>query len=188
MNGHLLGCVLASALAATAAAAQTPRSQDPPPQNPTQQRPVPPANPPADRADRARQDQARTVTVEGCVVREADVPGRTPTVTERAGIAEDYILTNAKVIRGVAPSITTKPTTTGAVGTGGERTPTMFEIVGIGGSELKKHVNRRVRIDGVFEQMDKATTSADTSARTGYLVELRGTTIRAVAGECGPIK
>jgi hypothetical protein len=36
------------------------------------------------------------------VIREADVPGRKPNVAERAGIAEDYILTSTKMIKGTA--------------------------------------------------------------------------------------
>lgn len=37
-------------------------------------------------------------------MREADVPGRKPSPVERAGIGEDYLLTDAKVIKGTAPS------------------------------------------------------------------------------------
>ena len=33
-------------------------------------------------------------------MREADVPGRKPNVAERAGIAEDYILTSTRPIQG----------------------------------------------------------------------------------------
>lgn len=36
-------------------------------------------------------------------MREADVPGRKPNVAERAGIAEDYILTRTKIIKGPRP-------------------------------------------------------------------------------------
>ncbi len=38
-----------------------------------------------------------TTTVTGCVYREADVPGRTPNVAERAGILEDYILADVRM-------------------------------------------------------------------------------------------
>ena len=36
------------------------------------------------------------VTVEGCLMREADVPGRKPNIVERQNIMEDYILTRTK--------------------------------------------------------------------------------------------
>ena len=82
------GSVLAGALALSAAvAAQNPPAQEPRPQQPaTQTQP-------------RAQDQARAVTVEGCLMREADVPGRRPNVAERAGIGEDYILTSTKIIK-----------------------------------------------------------------------------------------
>ena len=57
-------------------------------QNPTQQ---PPATASA---------QEHSVTVEGCLVREKDVPGRQPNTAERAGVMEDFILTNAKIVKG----------------------------------------------------------------------------------------
>jgi hypothetical protein len=46
---------------------------------------------------------AGSVTVEGCLKREADVPGGKPNVSERAGIGEDFLLTSAKVIKGDPP-------------------------------------------------------------------------------------
>jgi hypothetical protein len=36
-------------------------------------------------------------------MREADVPGRKLNIAERAGIGEDYILTNANVVKSSAP-------------------------------------------------------------------------------------
>src|SRR5918993_3403280 len=47
---------------------------------------------------------ARVLTLTGCVQAEKDVPGRRPSVTERAGVAEDYILTNVKMAQGGATS------------------------------------------------------------------------------------
>lgn len=43
------------------------------------------------------------VTVVGCLQREADVPGHSPNVAERAGIGEDFILTDAEVKSGSSP-------------------------------------------------------------------------------------
>ena len=46
-----------------------------------------------------------TVTIEGCVVREVDAPGRTPPpeMQSRANTDDDYILTETKVVKGSAP-------------------------------------------------------------------------------------
>src|SRR5690606_5376471 len=47
---------------------------------------------------------ARQVTVEGCVMAEDQVAGRDPNFMERAGIGEDYILTNARISSDVSGS------------------------------------------------------------------------------------
>ena len=87
MRHSLLGGALASACGmTTAVAAQNPQTQ--PPRTPTPQE------------QPRTQGQGQVVTVEVCVMREADVPGRKPNVAERAGIAEDYILTSTRPIQG----------------------------------------------------------------------------------------
>jgi hypothetical protein len=45
-----------------------------------------------------------------------------------------------------------------------------------------------VQIDGVFENVDRATAAPAKQTPADDLVELRGTTIRQVAGECAPAK
>jgi hypothetical protein len=126
------------------------------------------------------------VTVEGCLMREADVPGRKPNVAEQAGIAEDYILASTKMIKGSAPAgAGTPPTGGAAVGTSGTRGATaMFEVEGIAETDLKKHVGRRVQIDGTFENVDRAKAAPESKTPADDLVELRGIAIRPVAGEC----
>lgn len=170
MRRSLFAIALACGLAmTTAAAAQNP--QTPPPRTP----------PTTDQP--AMQAQA-TVTVEGCVMREADVPGRKPNVAERAGIAEDYILTSTKMVKGSAPAGTAgarpgdKPT-----GTTGMQAA-MYEIEGIDDEKLKEHVGHRVQIDGTFENVDRARATPERTTPADDLVEIRGTTIRQVAGEC----
>lgn len=153
MRQNLFAITLAGAVSfAAAAAAQTPTPQEPAPQVPASQD--------------ARQDQMPTV--EGCLMREADVPGRKPNVAEQAGITEDYILTNAKVVKGPKASA-------GA---------TMFEVEGIDDEDLKQHVGRRVQIVGSFENVDRSQATPERATPADDLVELRGTSIRAVAGEC----
>jgi hypothetical protein len=168
MSRYLIGCAFAGVVAFTAAVA----AQDPPrtpPQTPTP-------------GTSASQQSAKTVTVEGCLMREADVPGRKPNVAERAGMGEDYILTSTKMVKGTAPTASTpsktedKPT-----GTAGIRAM-MYEVAGIEGDKLKEHAGQRVQIDGTFENVDRAKGTGQTAS--DELVELRGTTIRKVAGEC----
>jgi hypothetical protein len=170
MSRYFTGCALAAALALTASvAAQTPQPQSPP-------------------ATSTAQDQARMVTVEGCLVREADVPGRKPNIAERAGIAEDFILTDTKMIKGSAPAAGTAQARPGGetpTGTTGVR-PMMYEVEGIDGEKLKQHAGRRVQIEGTFENVDRARATPEKQTPADDLVEIRGTVIRQVAGDCPP--
>lgn len=171
MRHSLLGGALASAFAMTVAvAAQNPQTQ--PPRTPTTQE------------QPRTQAQGQMVTVEGCVMREADVPGRKPNVAERAGIAEDYILTSTKMVKGSAPAATgqarSTQTPTGTSGTQGA----MYEIEGIDDEQLKQNVGRRVQLDGTFENVDRSRATPERSTPADDLVEIRATTIRQVAGDC----
>ena len=169
MSRYLLGCTLAGALALSPSL----RAQDPPKPQPEPTRP--PAAAPA-----PSQDMAKTVTVEGCLVREADVPGRKPNITERAGVAEDFILTSTKIVKGSAPSAgAAKPGDT-PTGTSGMRA-LMYEVEGIDNDNLKQHAGKRVQIEGTFENAERA--AAQTSP-TADLVQLRGTVIRPATGDC----
>ena len=167
MSRYFLGCAGALIVATTVAAQNPPPQQDPPTQ------------PPA-----AQEVRARIVTVEGCLVREADVPGRQPNIAERAGIAEDYILTSTKMIKGSAPagSAQARPgeTPTGTSGAGG----LMYEVEGIDDEKLKQHIGQRVQIEGTFENVDRARAPKEGQTPADDLVEIRGTVIRKVAGDC----
>lgn len=172
MRKYCFGCALAGALAITATvAAQEPQTYPRTPQPPTTQAPA--------------QDQARMVTVEGCLMREADVPGRRPNVAERAGIGEDYILTSTKMVKGSAPTTNIAQGRPGdtPTGTSGTRAA-MYEVQGIDDTELKEHAGHRVQIDGTFENVDRAKATPEPGTPADDLVELRGTTIRQVAGDC----
>jgi hypothetical protein len=175
MKRYLIGCAVAGTIAFTApVAAQNPQTQPQTPPTPTTQ-------------DQARkQDQARMVTVEGCLMREADVPGRRPNVAERAGIGEDYILTSTKMIKGSAPAGRSTAQTGQSdrpTGTAGTRAA-MYEVEGIDDERLKQNVGRRVQIEGTFENVDRAKATPERGTPADDLVELRGTTIRQVAGDC----
>ena len=173
MSRILLGCVFTAALALTV----TVGAQNPPTQTPPQQTPP---------ATRTTQDQARMVTVEGCLMREADVAGRKPNIAERAGIAEDYILTSTRMIKGSAPATRAAQARPGETptGTSGTRGVMMYDVKGIDDNQLKQHVGHRVQIDGTFENVDRATATPESRTPADDLVEIRGTVIRQVAGQC----
>lgn len=160
MKQYLIPVTLAGALALTASVA----GQTPPPTAPsTAQKPAPTA--------------AGPVTVEGCLMREDDVPGRKSNVAERVGVGEDYILTSTKMVKGTAPAAAAAPTG-GAVGTSGTG-GAMYDVNGIDDETLKRHVNRRVQVDGTFESLDRGM-------KGDALIEIRATGIRPVSGDCPP--
>jgi hypothetical protein len=165
MSRYLFGCAAAGimALATTVGAQDPPKTQEP--------------------RTTATGQEARKVTVEGCLMREADVPGRAPNVAERAGLGEDYILTSTKIIKGSAPSHAGGAKAGEPTGTAGTRAM-MYEVEGIADEQLKQHVGQRVQIDGSFENVDRAQKPPESGTPADDLVELRGTTIRKVAGQC----
>ena len=127
----------------------------------------------------ATADQAKPVTVEGCLKREADVPGGQPNVAERTGIGEDYLLTSAKVVKGEPPEVAAARPGDQPAGTSGARA-TMFKIAGLDDERLKGHVGHRVQIEGRFEHMEGARPGS----AGGKLVELRATEIRHISPTC----
>lgn len=164
--------VICMSLGMTAALAAQTSSQ-----NPTQ--------PPTGTAASAQQ----TVTVEGCLVREKDVPGREANPAERAGVMEDFILTHAKIVKGQHPSHDTAAATgtTGAARTGEEATGTsgankMFEVRGLNDTELQQFVGQRVEIEGKLDPSDVAERSREQAnpagEKAGDLPELMGATIK----------
>jgi len=148
-------------------------AQDVPPYPPAQGQPRTPTT----------QAQKAPVTVEGCLMREQDVPGRKPNVVERTGVMEDYILVNAKTIKGSAPQASTAPPAKPGepTATSGTLSP-MYDVKGIDGKRLKDLVGKRVQIDGTFADVNKSPSAGPTED----LADIRGTAIRQVSGECPP--
>jgi hypothetical protein len=159
--------IIAGVLAATLGAQEAP---------PQQQKPADPlmAAPPA-----------AVVTIEGCLQREEDVPGRTVTQVEKAGLAEDFIITQVKFVKGSAPA-TVAPRPDQPVGTSGSQP--MYEVRGIESETLKKHAGQRVQIDGSIgpkEPIENQRTEAQAGAASkDDLAEIKATAIRVIAGPC----
>jgi hypothetical protein len=117
-------------------------------------------------------------TIVGCLYREKDVPGREPTVVERAGVMEDYILADASV------GTTGKPPAT-------SKMYKMYKVEKIDDEKLKAHVGKKVEVTGRIEaepdevapaaalKPDKAVASA-----TIDLPEIEAVAIREVPGTC----
>ena len=157
MRTYLNGVILAGAFAvAAAAAAQSP------PQPPQSPRPTSTPRP-------LVRGSEGLVTLEGCLVHEAEVQGRISKIAESAGVNGDFVLTKAKVIKGTPPS-----TLTG-----------MYDVDDIDKGLLESYVNQRVQIDGWFDQLDRVTSPADKAGASDNLVEIRGSAIRAIAKDCG---
>jgi hypothetical protein len=176
-----LGFACAIALSASLAAQE--------PTTPPATRPSTAPQPPTGAATAAQQEAAATrgvpVTVEGCVVQEADAPGRKPPqeMQERIKAKDDYLLTDAKMVKGSAPELAPAPQAKAgeAVGTSGTAPVLILFIEDLGKPDLKSHENRRVQIDGTLTNLDRAKNPVSYGTD---LVEIHGTAIREVPGTC----
>jgi len=166
------------ALCATAAVsgAQTPPTQ--PSTAPRQTQAPPPAA--------ATTVAQTTATLVGCLYRENQVPGRTPTVVERAGVLEDYILADATM-----PAPTRPGTPSGAVGTSGTvpSTGNMYKVESIPDGQLKALVGKRVQVSGRIDPEDAGLGGGATRDRGPgpddvNLPEFEAASIREVSGTC----
>jgi len=158
MSARSIACTaLATMALAISAAAQAPATaQDPKPASPA--------------ASQAASTAA--VTVEGCLVREQDVPGRKPNIAERAGVMEDYILMSTKIVKGAD-----KPT-----GTSGTAGPSrMYQVKGIDDERLKALVGKRVQVEGALNDLDAPATPKPGAED---LADIHGASIRQVSGDC----
>src|SRR6187402_2683451 len=89
-----------------------------------------------------------SITITGCLKEEKDVPALKPNVAERAGITEDYILTEVKVSPSSAVS--------------GIGVSAKYEIEGIAEAELKKHLNHQVELTGqIVQPNEKSDATPD---------------------------
>lgn len=150
------------------------------------QTPPPAQTPPSTQATPQR-DEAKTVTAAGCLKQEKDVPGLSSSRAERAGVAEDYVLTNAKLTGAGAPS---------GAGTAGDKKGAMYRISGLDKDKLRPLLNQQVEVTGRLEMAARrdATPPAgapgatgQTGAQTGRaedLQEIRGTSVKSIAATC----
>ena len=177
--------LFATAALSVAQAAQAPaqpstpaRQTQPPAQEPSTSAPQTPAA--------ATTIAQNTATLMGCLYRESQVPGRTPTVVERAGVLEDYILADATM-----PAPTRPGTPSQAVGTSGTvpSTGNMYKVENIPDERLKALVGKRVEVSGRIDPEDAGLGGASTRDRGPgpdevNLPEFEAASIREVSGTC----
>jgi hypothetical protein len=110
-----------------------------------------------------------TIKVTGCLKNEKDVAGLKPNIVERAGITEDYILTDVKLAA---------ESKTSAIGLG-----SMYEIEGITEADLKAHLNHQIEVTG---QLSKVQTgaAATTASNRGDVPDFHATSFRMVSPTC----
>ena len=172
------GAAAVFALSMASVGAQTP--QNPPPQT----------QPPTQNPQSSATQTEATTTLTGCVYKEADIPGRTPNVAERAGVMEDYILVTA------AASATGTAGATGTSGTAGAATAATagkaFKLEHAADEKLSAVVGKRVEVTGRVDKGGSAaagTTGAkpDTNPMSPDQIELpefEVTSIKEVEGTC----
>jgi hypothetical protein len=146
-------------------------AQSPPPSAPaqpqaTQAQPATPQTQPGAPAAVPAND---TIKVTGCLKNEKDVAGLKPNIAERAGVTEDYILTD------VALAADSK---TSAIGLA-----TMYEIEGVSESELKSHLNQQIEVTGRLSRAETGA-SAVNAANRGDVPDFTATSVRMLAATC----
>jgi len=153
----------------------------------TEKAPVTPAGAP--QATAAEQ----TVTVTGCIQREADYrkardAGRGGAAGSGVGVGNEFVLINA--------AMTPASAATGTAGTSGS-TGAAFELTGSNESQADQHVGRRVEIMGKLKAADvaagrptggptagKPPEGVDVAGKDLQLRELEISSIKQVAGTC----
>jgi hypothetical protein len=137
---------------------------------------------------------AGQITLVGCLYREAQVPGRTPNVAERAGVLEDYIMADATMPAGQSGP----GATPGATGTSGTvpKSGNMYKVENIPDERLKALVGKRVEVmgridpEGLPAPVGRAGVTGAPTPDRGLgpdqinLPEFEASSIREIAGTC----
>lgn len=103
------------------------------------------------------------MTITGCLTERKDARSAAPGAASRAGMIDDYILTNVKM----SPSSTVS----------GIGVATKFDVRGIVEADLKKHVNQQVELIGQIVRPETETPPDDTP-------DFLATTLKVVSASC----
>ena len=178
--------LFATAALSTAQVSQTP-TQEPSTPSPQSQPPTPDRSTGSTPQTPAATTTAQTTaTLVGCLYRESQVPGRTPTVVERAGVLEDYILADATIPAPPRPGAPSE-----AVGTSGTvpSTGNIYKVENIPDERLKALVGKRVEVSGRIDPEGGGLGGAATPDRGPApdqlsFPEVEASSIREVSGTC----
>ena len=120
--------------------------------------------------------QGQTVTVTGCLAQEQTVAGQTPNVTERAGVAPDYVLTNVQM-RSASPTGTTAtpsapgaPGATDAPGAAAGSPGVSVKLKQVDNDQMRANVNKRIEVTGRIQAADPSSTTGGTPTGAGERV------------------
>lgn len=162
--------------------------------------PPTPTTPPSPEVT-SRQAGSERVTLTGCLKQERDVPGLTAHRAERAGLGENFVLTNAR-LAGIASAPAQNQPPEKPYGSESARTTTstMYRIVGLDNEKLQALLNQHVEVTGRLESAPQPTdmmsntepvrhaeaeAEAETPVSQGEdLQQIRATSIRAVSSTC----
>ena len=177
------GAAAVIAMSIASVGAQTP--QNPPQTQPPTQSPQ--TQPPA---TSAMQDAA-TTTLQGCVYKEQDIPGRTPNVAEKAGVLEDYVLVTSQSSSATAGTSGTTPPNPTATAPTASMMGKAFKLEKIADERLKAVVGKRVEVTGRVDEgtsaAGAATAKPDKNPASPDQIELpefEVTSIKEVEGTC----
>ncbi len=147
----------------------TPQAGRPP--QPTTQQPRPTAS------------AGPTTTFTGCLYREESIQGRTPTVAEKAGVLEDYILADATTRD--SSRLPDRPIAEGGLPPAGAiaglATGRMYKVTKLDDERLKALVGRRVEITGTIKP-DDDVRPGEKPANFENLPNIEGASIRESDG------
>jgi hypothetical protein len=105
----------------------------------------------------------QTITISGCLKEEKDVPGLKPNVAERAGVTNDFVLTNVKIAGGSTVQ--------------GFSVASKYEVEGIAEAEMKKHLNHQVELTGKVKQAPAGAAATDAP-------DFEATSMKMIAATC----
>ena len=167
----------AGALSSAQITPQGGAAQQRPPQSPTQQ-------------PRPGVSEAPETTFAGCLYREESIPGRSPNIAEKAGVAKDYILadaipareTNRTPDRPIADS--GPPPPAGVAGLAASR---MYKVTKLDSDRLQAFVGKRVEVTGTIKP-DSDVKPGEHPANNQNLPNLEGISIREAAGASCPAR
>ena len=137
---------------------------------------------------RADPTKGAETTLAGCLYLEDSIQGRSPNVAERAGVLEDYILTDAAPAR--EPKRLSDPPTADAGGqppgapAAGLASGRMYKVTKLDAKQLKSLVGKRVEVTGTIKPDNDARPLDHITNHN--LPNIEGTSIHEVSGASCP--